>query len=109
MSGISTSIPGTNYQLRGDQFVGQDGTTLTRDQFVDKVRASEISLTSESLKFLDKQLGPDTMNSLRTAGGFLTSPPRALTNKLGAGRDGVEQLALDMYTMLAMLVEDRSG
>ena len=42
MSGISTNIPGTNYQIRGDQFIGQDGTTLTRDQFVDKVSKKEM-------------------------------------------------------------------
>jgi hypothetical protein len=100
MSGISTNIPGTNYQLRGDQFIGQDGTTLTREQFVDKVSKKEITLTGESLKFLDKQLGPDTMNSLRTGAGFPSSP-QALNGKLD--NQTTKQISTDLYALLAFL------
>ena len=104
MSGISNRIPDTDYSLRGGQFIGKDGTALTRDQFVDKVSKKEITLTGDSLKFLDKELGPDMTKSLRLSSGNLT-PPGELHAKL----DSTTKLTFDLYALeeeLTRLVQD---
>src|SRR4051812_47255709 len=98
MSGISTSIPGTNYSIHGDQFIGKDGTTLTKDEFVDKVSKKEITLSGDSLTFLDTKLGPDTMNSLRSGGSMPTSP-QVLSGKL----DSTEQITNDLFSLMTIL------
>jgi hypothetical protein len=60
-----TSIPGSGYQIRDNHFIAPDGNALTQQQFVDKVKNKEVSLTGDSLRFLENHLGPDTMQSLR--------------------------------------------
>jgi hypothetical protein len=100
MSGISNQIPGTNYSIRGDQFIDKDGTTLTKDEFVDKVSKKEITLTGDSLTFLDSRLGPDTMSSLRTGTGFSTSP-QELNGKLE--NSSTEQLTSDLFSLMQVL------
>jgi len=100
------SITGSDYRLRTgtdgtNTFVSPDGTTLTQDQFVKKVEKKEISLTENSLQFLDSRLGPDTMQSLRAAAGYAKSPSEVLTNLNGVS----DTMMGDLFSLLEQLAK----
>jgi hypothetical protein len=68
-----TSIPGTNYQVSGGNFIDPQGQQISAQDFLKKVQSKEISLTEDSLRILqDNAVGPDMLQSLRTGAGLAT-------------------------------------
>lgn len=108
MSGINPGgvnpnrIPGTDYDIRGTKDGGtvfvKDGKEISQDEFLSKVDKKEISLSQNSLRFLDSWLGPEPMQSLRTSTGFPTSPGE-LSGKLGTS----DQFMGDLYGLMEIL------
>ena len=92
-------IPGTNYQISGNNFVGPGGETITQDQFVDKVKSKEISLTEGSLKFLENRVGEDMMSSLKSVSGFQSSPGE-ISNKLSE-----TEVKFDLYSLMQLITQ----
>jgi len=100
------SIPGSSYMLRpgtdgANTFVAPNGTTLTQDQFVKKVESKEISLTENSLQFLDSRLGPDTMQSLRVSSGYPSSPGQIMARLNGTS----DTMMGDLFNLLELLAK----
>jgi hypothetical protein len=95
-------IPGTEYEIHGNMQGGavftKDGKEISKDEFLQKVASKEISLTQNSLTFLDSWLGPDTMKSLKVSSGF-PSPPGELSGKLGTS----DQFLGDLYKLMEIL------
>jgi hypothetical protein len=106
MSGIGglnpNRIPGTDYEIHGTKDGGtvftKDGKEISQDEFLSKVDKKEISLSQNSLRFLDSWLGPDSMQSLRTSTGFPSSPGE-LSGKLGTS----DQFLGDLYSLMEIL------
>lgn len=95
-----TSIPGASgYQIRDTNFIAPDGKALTQQQFVDKVKSKEISLTGDSLQFLDKHLGPDTMQSLRQS-----TSPTTLQN-VNARLQSTEANMGEIYDLMKVIAQ----
>jgi len=75
-----TSIPGTNYQISGSNFVDPKGQEITPQDFLKKVESKEISLTEDSLRFLQNNVGPDMLKSLRTGAGLSAPVAQVVAN-----------------------------
>jgi hypothetical protein len=95
-----TSIPGTDYQLRGNSFVGSDGTELNAQQFLDKVKDKEISLTADSLQMLATHLGPDLMQSLRSSS-TQGSAPQQVSERL----NDTDKTMGDVFNLLVLMAK----
>jgi hypothetical protein len=102
------SIPGSNYQLRGNDFVSPEGTTLNQQQFIDKVKTGGVSLTEGSLKFLEGRFGPEMTNSLRSVSGFQV-PPGQIVGKLENIDNAMGDLSLLMEALAKMSQEQRKS
>jgi hypothetical protein len=76
-----TTIPGTGYVLSGKTIFSPEGKEVSPEQFLDKVKNKEISLTENSLTVLEGNVGFETMQSLRSLSGPPSSPGSIL-NKL---------------------------
>ena len=96
-----TTIPGTNYQVSGNQILAPDGQAISKDQFIAKVQSKEISLTENSLRFLDSQLGPDMTQSLFRAAGMQV-PVDQLIPKLMTSSDS---LTGDLYSLMEAIAK----
>jgi methyl-accepting chemotaxis protein len=95
-----TSIPGASgYQIRDGNFIAPDGKALTQQHFVDKVKSKEISLTADSLQFLDKHLGSDTMQSLRQS-----TSPSTLQN-VSARLQSTEANMGEIYDLMKVIAQ----
>jgi hypothetical protein len=99
-----TSIPGTNYQVRDNNFVAKDGTELSAQQFVDKVKNKEISLTENSLQMLSNHLGLDLMQSLRQS-----SAPMSTPQKVGDALRGSDKAMGDVIDVLMVVNKATQG
>jgi hypothetical protein len=112
MSGIAggranplIEIPDSNYSIRytddgRPQFVDKKGTALGQQEFLEKVGKQEISLTANSLRFLEPWLGPDKAQSLRGA----TTPP--LPSPALVGKVETElQIVADIWSIMEMLAK----
>jgi hypothetical protein len=93
-------IPGTNYQISGNNFVAPGGETLTQDQFVDKVKNKEISLTEGSLKFLESHGSESLVSSLKSVSGFQV-PPGEISMRLTQ----TEGVMGDLYSLMALITQ----
>jgi hypothetical protein len=80
------SIPGTSYQITGSQIQTADGQPVSQEEFVQKVKGGEVSLSANSLQVIESHLGPDLSASLTAASQAPGAAGRVLT-KLGAGED----------------------
>jgi hypothetical protein len=67
-----TSIPGTSYQISGSQILSPDGREVSSEEFLQRVKAGEVSLSANSLQVISSHLGPDLTKSLE-----LAAPPPA--------------------------------
>jgi len=93
-------IPGTNYQISGNDFIAPGGETITQEQFVEKVKNKEISLTDDSLKFLEDHLTESLALSLKAGGGFQV-PPGEISMKLSES----EKVMGDIYSLMALITQ----
>jgi hypothetical protein len=98
-----TSIPGSNYQISGSNFIAPDGNQLTQQQFLDRVNSREISLTENSLQFLSNHLGPDMMQSLRQS---MPSSPQTVSARLEATEANMGEI-YDLMKVLAQFAQDQ--
>ena len=95
-----TSIPGTNYQISGGNFIDPQGQQISAQDFLKKVQTKEVSLTEDSLRILqDNDVGPDMLKSLRTGAG-LTTPLSEVVSKLEKTED-----ALDVTALFATIIK----
>lgn len=93
-------IPGTNYQISGNNFIAPGGETITQDQFVEKVKNKEISLTEGSLKFLEDHGSESLLSSLKSVSGFQV-PPGEISTKLLQS----ESVMGDIYSLMALITQ----
>ena len=92
-------IPGTNYQISGNNFIGPGGETITQDQFVEKVKSKEINLTEGSLKFLETNGSESLLSSLKSVSGFQV-PPGEISNKLSE-----TEVKFDLYSLMQLITQ----
>ena len=102
-----TTIPGTSYKISGNDFVSPEGTKLTQQQFLEKVEKKEISLTENSLKFLEGNVGPDMLKSLRSGSG-LPGSPSTVSENLSKTEKGFDIYEL-MEELFKLSLEQRKG
>lgn len=93
-------IPGTRYQVHDGNIIGPDGGTITQQEFLQKVESKEISLTSDSLRFLGSQFGPDLEKSLTRASG-LTVPTSVLSSRMAR----TENTMGDIFSLMELLAK----
>lgn len=96
-----TSIPGTSYQVADQGIVGPDGAPISNESFAEKVKAGEINLGKDALRFLTDELGA---NQVRELG--LSDEQKVPTSELrqkvagsGSPLADIEQLFVLMHKM----------